>query len=117
MVKREIVRFFRSHRLIGFSGAAILALGLGASTLALTFLLTLASVSYPGIRAASTATIAEEVNGGGSTPVSFEQFERLRRSSSHLARLSAYSRVLPSTSGGPSMVAVSSGFFQFSRPR
>ena len=111
MVRREIVRFFRRQRLFGFCGAAILTLGIGASTLALTFLLGFTSLSYPGIRAVSTATVAEEINGGRSTPISFERFERLRASSSHVARLAVYSRLLPTVSGGPSVVAVSSGFF------
>jgi len=91
--------------------AAILALGLGTSTLALTFLFTVASLSYPGIRAASTATVAEAVNGGGSSPVTFRRFEQLRATSSHLARLAVYSRALPTISGGPSVATVSAGFF------
>jgi hypothetical protein len=111
MVRREIVRFFRRHRLAGFCGAVILTLGFGTSTLALTFLLTFRSLSWPGIRAAGNATVAEEITGGGSTPISFERFERLRRSSAHVARLAAYSRLLPTNPGGPLIVAVSSGFF------
>ena len=111
MLRREILRFFRRQWLFGLCGAVILTLGIGASTLALTFLLIFSSPSYPGIRAVSTATIAEEVNGGGSTPIGFERFERLRISSSHIAHLAVYSRLLPTVSGGPTVVAVSSGFF------
>jgi hypothetical protein len=111
MVRREIVRFFRRHRLPGFCGAVILTLGFGTSTLALTFLLTFRSLSWPGIRAVSNATVAEEITGGGSTPISFGRFERLRESSSHVARLAAYTRLLPTSPGSPLVAAVSSGFF------
>ena len=95
----------------GWCGGLVLTLGFGSSTLALTFLLTFRSLSWPGIRTVANATVAEEVAGGGSTAISFEQFERLRRSSSHIARLALYSRPLETSAGDPPLAAVSSGFF------
>lgn len=111
MIPREIGRLFRSQLLFASCGAAVLALGIGTSTLALTFLLAFQSLTYPEIRSFRTATVAEETSGGGSSRITFERFERLRQSSPSVARFAAYSRRLPAPPGDPSAVAVSSGFF------
>ena len=117
-MKREVVRFFRSHGLLAWGGAAILALGIGASTLAFALLWTFSSLSFSGLRGGSAATVAEEANsGGGLSVISFERFERVRESSSPVASLALYSRVLPLAPGSPAIAAVSAGLFtNFTEP-
>ena len=115
---KEALRFLRRNALLNGVALILLAPGIGLSTLALTLLLSLSSSAPPGARWMSYATIAEEASGGGSVPVSWKRFERLR-SSSHPGGvlLAAYTSSDDALLGDGDSVrtirvaAVSSGFF------
>ena len=117
VIFREARRFLRSSPILSLSAIVILALGIGASALALALLLAFSSLTYPGMRVLGYATIAEETEGGGSVPITWQQFDELRGSSLQNAKLVAYSRLGNATlevngGGRPLRVAaVSSGFF------
>lgn len=117
MIFREARRFLRSSRLLSVSAILIVALGIGASALALSLLMALSSLSYPGMQAIGYATVAEETEGGGSVPITWQRFEELRTSSAGNTTLAAYSRPIHTTlevNGASSplrVAAVSSNFF------
>jgi len=122
MVLREARRFLQSSPILSLSAVAVLALGIGASALALALLLAFSSLTYPGMRALSYATIAEQTEGGGSMPISWQRFAELRASPEQNASLAAYSRQISTTleirgKGRPLKVAaVSRGFFSIFTP-
>jgi putative ABC transport system permease protein len=117
MISNEIYRFFRHSPLLSLSGAAILALGIGVSTLVLSLLFIFSSLSYPGMRKLAYATIAEETEDGGSIEISWNRFESLRSSPGQSTAIAAYSGSIKATMGvnGESkalrVAAISSGFF------
>lgn len=123
MVVREVRRFLQSSPILSLSAVAVLALGIGASWLALAMLLAFSSLTYPGMRALGYATIAEQAEAGGSMPISWARFENLRSSSNQDIVLAAYSREISTTleiddkSRPVKVTAVSRGFFSVFTPQ
>ncbi|HEX4022856.1 MAG TPA: ABC transporter permease [Acidobacteriaceae bacterium] len=123
MILREARRFLRSSPLLSLSGIMVLALGIGASALALALLLAFSTMGYPGMRTLGYATIAEEVEGGGSMRIAWRRFEELRASPMQGAALAAYSKPASVTmevhgeSRPLKLAAISSGFFSIFTPR
>jgi predicted permease len=122
MILREARRFLQSSPLLSLSAVAVLALGIGASALALALLLAFSSLTYPGMRSLGYATIAEQTEGGGSVPISWNRFEKLRTQPGQDVSLAAYSAEISTTleingqSGPLKIAAVSRGFFSVFTP-
>ncbi|HEY2461284.1 MAG TPA: ABC transporter permease [Candidatus Acidoferrum sp.] len=117
MIFREVGRFLRSSPLLSLSAVVVLAVGLGASAFALALLMALSSSTYPGMRGKSYATIAEETEGGGSVPITWQRFVELRESSRRDEYFAAYSRPIAATMNVHgdkkplNVAATSAGFF------
>lgn len=117
MILREVRRFLRSAPLLTLSGIAVLGIGIGATALALSLLIASSSLVFPGMRHNGYATVTEETEGGGSVPISWRRFEKLRISSGRLAKVAAYSTPIDTTLGiggatrPMKVAAISSGFF------
>jgi predicted permease len=122
MIRREARRFLKSSPLLSLTGVAVLALGIGASVLALALLLAFSSLAYPGMRALGYATIAEETEGGGSGQITWKRLTDIRTSSREDAGVAAYSSLISTTlqinaSSRPLKVAaISTGFFSAFTP-
>jgi putative ABC transport system permease protein len=117
MLRREVRRFFRASPLLSSVGVGVVALGIGASGLALALLWAFSSLVYPGMRARGYATVGEETSDGFQ-PVAFETFEKIRSPAPADASLAAYSQSVKTTldvGGGirewVQLAAVSNGFF------
>ncbi len=123
MVVREARRFLQSSPILSLSAVAVLALGIGASGLALALLLAFSSLMYPGMRALGYATISEQTGGGGSMPISWQSFAKLRATPQQSTSLAAYSRQISTTleidgkSRPLRLAAISNGFFSVFTPR
>jgi len=122
MIVREARRFLKSSPLLSLSAMAVLALGIGASTLALAMLLAFSSLTSPGMRHMGYATIAEETEGGGSMSISWKRFEDFRASHGQSVRFAAYSGLIKTTlevngrSSPLKVAAISGGFFSVFTP-
>jgi predicted permease len=123
MVLREARRLLQRSPILSLSAIAVLALGIGASGLALALLLAFSSLTYPGMRALGYATIAEQTAGGGSMPISWQHFEKLRAAPEQNVSQAAYSRQISTTieidgkSRPLKLAAISRGFFSVFTPR
>ncbi len=123
MVMIEIRRFFRSAKVLTVAGVVILAIGVGASALALSLLFASSSLVAAGMRHIGYATVAEETGDGGYTPTSWRKFEKLRDSFGEQTFFAAYSTpidvkaVLDGRSHSLKVAAISDGFFSnFTEP-
>jgi hypothetical protein len=74
---KEVRRFFRSSPLLSVSGVLVLSLSLAVCLLALTMIAALSSMAYPGMRSLAYATVAEQTDGGGSMPISWDTLESI----------------------------------------
>jgi putative ABC transport system permease protein len=91
VIRTEIRRFFKSAKILTGAGIIILAIGVGASALAFSLLFASSSLVVAGMRHIGYSTVAEESGDGGSIPISWRQFEKLRALSGEHASLAAYS--------------------------
>ena len=123
MIVLEVRRFFRSAKVLTISGVVVLGIGVGLSALALSLLFAASSLVSAGMRHLGYATIAEPTGDGGSTPISWRDFEKVRGLSSSVANVAAYSvpigtQIEIDGRAHPFRVAaISKGFFStFSEP-
>jgi predicted permease len=123
MIVLEVRRFFRSAKVLTISGVVVLGIGVGSSALALSLLFAASSLVSAGMRHLGYATIAEPTGDGGSTPVSWRDFEKVRNLTNSVANVAAYSvpigtHIEIDGRAQPFRVAaVSKGFFStFSEP-
>lgn len=123
MIVLEVRRFFRSAKVLTTSGVVVLGIGVGSSALALSLLFAASSLVSAGMRHLGYATIAEPTGDGGSTPISWRDFEKVRSLSSSVANVAAYSvpigtQIEIDGRAHPFRVAaISKGFFStFSEP-
>jgi putative ABC transport system permease protein len=93
MLLPEVRRFVRRNAALTISGVCVLGIGLGASALVFAWLLALTSPQLPGMRGMSYATVAEAAQGGGSEPIDWNRYQRVRTSAPG-ANWAAYSRAL-----------------------
>jgi predicted permease len=91
MIVLEVRRFFRSAKVLTISGVVVLGIGVGSSALALSLLFAASSLVSTGMRHLGYATIAEPTGDGGSTPISWRDFEKARNLSDSVANIAAYS--------------------------
>jgi len=111
-------RFLRSSPILSTSAIAVLGLGFGLSALSLALLWAFSSPRSPGLRPLGLATIAETTSSGGSMPVSWGTFERVRQQIPATMLVAAYSRQLTATLERNEdrrpvhFAAVSRGFFE-----
>ncbi len=111
-------RFLRSSPILSTSAIAVLGLGFGLSALSLALLWAFSSPRWPGLRPLGLATIAETTSSGGSMPVSWGTFERVRQQIPATMLVAAYSRQLTATLERNEdrrpvhFAAVSRGFFE-----
>jgi putative ABC transport system permease protein len=117
---KEVRRFFRSSPLLSISGVLVLSLSLAVCLLALTMKAALSSMAYPGMRSQAYATVAEQTDGGGSMPISWDTVERVHAAVQQQGiGLAAYSKPIAATlqtspAGQPirgNLAAISGGFF------
>ncbi len=112
LLRRELRRYFRSSPLLAICGPSILAVGLASCAISLGLLIAGSSPRPAGTRSGTFATISEEVQGGGSVPISW------RRLTAFPGELAACSRSISveiqfaHTTTKVSAAAVSSSFFK-----
>jgi hypothetical protein len=106
LLRREVLRYYRSSPLALGAGTIVLAVGFATSALSLTLLNAFSALTYPGVVNLPHATVAEEAKNGASFPTSYERFERIRYPQTQMAVYSV--AVVTDT---VTVAAVSRGFF------
>lgn len=87
---REIKRFVLKHPVMSLSGLLIVALGVGITATVVAQLWSFSALAYPGMQAKGYATVAEATSNGGSTPISWKQYQQVAQALPHSATV-AYS--------------------------
>ena len=114
---RETKRFLQKNPLMSLSGLLIVALGVGITATVLAQLWSFSTLAYPGMQARGYATVAEATSNGGSTPITWKQYQQIAQALPHRATV-AYSQPFSVTASAAgqndtaTLAAVSENFFR-----